>query len=91
MCTPDMQRVEDIIRSNRRVSVAHIAQELGISVGSAHFIVCHQLVQIAVLSWLRAQVALFYRQGIKRLVERSDKCLQRLGDYVEQKCPVCVS
>ncbi|GBO44481.1 hypothetical protein AVEN_174931-1 [Araneus ventricosus] len=42
--TSDMvQRVEDIIPSNRRVSVAHIAQELGISVGSAHSIACQQL------------------------------------------------
>ncbi|GBN55784.1 hypothetical protein AVEN_240550-1 [Araneus ventricosus] len=34
---------KDIILSDRRVSVAHIAQELGISVGSAHSIVRHQL------------------------------------------------
>ncbi|GBM20288.1 hypothetical protein AVEN_195853-1 [Araneus ventricosus] len=30
------------------------------------------------------QGAIFYRQGIERLVQRSDKCLQRLGDYVEK-------
>ena len=46
-------------------------------------------VLIAVLSWLRNQGAIFYRQGIERLVERSDKCLQRLGDYVERAA--CVS
>lgn len=42
------QQVEDIILNNRvphiaQVSVAHIAQELGISFGSAHSIVRHQL------------------------------------------------
>ncbi|GBM68421.1 hypothetical protein AVEN_216886-1 [Araneus ventricosus] len=41
-------------------------------------------VQAAVLSWLQDQGAIFYRQGIERLVQRSDKCLQRLGDYVEK-------
>ncbi|GBO00940.1 hypothetical protein AVEN_6471-1 [Araneus ventricosus] len=42
--TSDMvQREKDIILSNRRVRVAHIAQELGISVGSAHSIVRRQL------------------------------------------------
>ncbi|GBM58858.1 hypothetical protein AVEN_87151-1 [Araneus ventricosus] len=42
--TSDMvQRVEDIILSNRRVSVARISQELGMSVGRAHSIVRHQL------------------------------------------------
>ncbi|KAF8771957.1 Protein GVQW3 like protein [Argiope bruennichi] len=35
--------VEDIILSNRRVSIAYIAQNKGISVDSAHSIVCHQL------------------------------------------------
>ncbi|KAF8764430.1 hypothetical protein HNY73_022501 [Argiope bruennichi] len=38
-----MQRVEYIILSNRRVSIAHTAQDLGISVGSAHSIVHNQL------------------------------------------------
>ncbi|KAF8794184.1 hypothetical protein HNY73_002188 [Argiope bruennichi] len=40
--TSDMvQRVEDNILSNSRVSIAHIAQDFGISVGSAHSIVRH--------------------------------------------------
>ncbi|GBM67454.1 hypothetical protein AVEN_124050-1 [Araneus ventricosus] len=42
--TSDMvQKVEDIILNNRRVSVAHIAQELGISVGIADSIVSRHL------------------------------------------------
>ncbi|GBM75462.1 hypothetical protein AVEN_98281-1 [Araneus ventricosus] len=41
--TDMVQRVEYIILSNRRVSVAHNAQEYGISVGSAHSIVRHRL------------------------------------------------
>ena len=41
-------------------------------------------VQTTVLSWLRDQGAMFYRQGIEQLLERSDKSLQRLGDYVEK-------
>ncbi|GBO36760.1 hypothetical protein AVEN_104908-1 [Araneus ventricosus] len=41
-------------------------------------------VQTAVLSYLQDQGAIFYRQGIERIVQRSDKCLQRLGDYVDK-------
>ncbi|GBL87444.1 hypothetical protein AVEN_118380-1 [Araneus ventricosus] len=41
-------------------------------------------VQTSALSWLQDQGAIFYRQDIERLVQCSDKCLQRLGDYVEK-------
>ncbi|GBL98529.1 hypothetical protein AVEN_122731-1 [Araneus ventricosus] len=41
-------------------------------------------VHTAVLSCLQDRGAIFYRQGIERLVQRSDKYLQRLGDYVEK-------
>ncbi|XP_055943484.1 histone-lysine N-methyltransferase SETMAR-like [Argiope bruennichi] len=41
-------------------------------------------IQTAFLSWLQDQRAIFYSQGIERLVLSSDKCLQRLGDYVEK-------
>ncbi|GBL85204.1 hypothetical protein AVEN_222693-1 [Araneus ventricosus] len=89
-----------IILRNGRVSVAHTAQDLGISVGSSP---CdfHEFcklkehlggrqfssddqVQTAVLSWLQDQGAICYRQRIEQLVQRSDKCLQRMGDYVEK-------
>ena len=48
-------------------------------------------VQTAVLSWLQDQRAIFYRQGIERLVERSDKCLQRYRDCVGKQCAFCVT
>ncbi|KAF8793680.1 hypothetical protein HNY73_001730 [Argiope bruennichi] len=38
-----VQQVEDIILSNHSVSIAHIAQYLGISVGSSQSTGCHQL------------------------------------------------
>ncbi|GBN32476.1 hypothetical protein AVEN_22403-1 [Araneus ventricosus] len=95
-----VQRVEDIILSNGRVSIAHTAHDLVISVGSlpCDFHVDCKLkehlggrqfssddqVQTAVLSWLQGQGAIFNRQGIERLVQHSDKCLQRLGDYAEK-------
>ncbi|GBL87405.1 hypothetical protein AVEN_118349-1 [Araneus ventricosus] len=94
------QRVEDIILSNGRVSIAHTAQDLGISVDSppCDFRVFCKLkehlggrqfssddqVQTTILSWLEIQEVIFYRQGIERLVQRSYKCLHRLGDYVEK-------
>ena len=48
-------------------------------------------IQTAVLRWLWEQGAIFYCQGIERLVEYSNKCLQQLVDYVETLCVVCVS
>ncbi|GBL78276.1 hypothetical protein AVEN_42821-1 [Araneus ventricosus] len=99
--TSDMvQRVEDIIHSNGRVSVTHTAQNVGISAGRPpcdfhvfcklkEYLVERQFssddqVQTAVLSWLQDQGAIFYRQGIERSVQRSDKSLQILGDCVEK-------
>ena len=41
-------------------------------------------VQTAVLEWLHDQQADLCRQGIERLVKRSDLCLQRQGDYVKK-------
>ncbi|GBN98397.1 hypothetical protein AVEN_267047-1 [Araneus ventricosus] len=102
-----VQRVSDIILSNGRMSVAYTAQDLEISVGSPSCdfqVFCKfkehlsgrkfssdDQVQTTVLSWLYDQRAIFYRQGIERLVQHSDKCLQRLGDYVEKRFGVCVS
>ncbi|GBM78816.1 hypothetical protein AVEN_239068-1 [Araneus ventricosus] len=95
-----VKRVEDIMLINGRVSVAHNEQDLGISVGSPprdfhvfcklkehlggrQFSIDDQ-VQTAVLSWLQQEGAIFYRQGIERLVQRCDKCQQRLVDYVDK-------
>ncbi|PSN33234.1 hypothetical protein C0J52_24489 [Blattella germanica] len=69
----NIQKVDEIIRSNRRVSITEIAQQFSILIRSAHFFV---------LRFPHGQEADFYRQGIERLVKRSDHCLQRLGDYV---------
>ncbi|GBN14070.1 hypothetical protein AVEN_71826-1 [Araneus ventricosus] len=95
-----VHRVEDIILRNGRVSVAHTAQDLGISIGSPHcnfqmfckvkehlgrrLFSSDDHVQTAFLRWLKDQGTIFYRQGIERVVQRSDKCLQRLGDTVEK-------
>jgi hypothetical protein len=38
----------------------------------------------AVRRWFGAQPAEFYNSGITKLVVRWDKCLKRLGDYVEK-------
>jgi hypothetical protein len=34
--------------------------------------------------WLRAQDAFFFYEGLNKLMYRYDKCLNRLGDYVEK-------
>ena len=38
----------------------------------------------AVVDWLNSQVAVWYEEGISKLVSRYDKCLNVEGDYVEK-------
>jgi hypothetical protein len=36
-----------------------------------------------VMVWLNSQAAVWYEEGISKLVSRYDKCLSVQGDYVE--------
>ncbi|GBM03750.1 hypothetical protein AVEN_134965-1 [Araneus ventricosus] len=38
----------------------------------------------AAKNWINGQGRDFYQAGLKKLVLRSDKCLNRFGDYVEK-------
>jgi len=40
--------------------------------------------QRAVMDWLNSQAAVWYEEGITKLVSRYDKCLSVQGDYVEK-------
>ena len=40
--------------------------------------------QHAVVDWLNSQAAVWYEDGISKLVSRYDKCLNLQGDYVEK-------
>ena len=40
--------------------------------------------QHAVVDWLNSQAAVWYAEGINKLVSRYDKCLSVQGDYVEK-------
>ena len=40
--------------------------------------------QHAVVDWLNSQAAVWYEEGINKLVSRYDKCLSVQGDYVEK-------
>jgi hypothetical protein len=41
-------------------------------------------VQNEVKKWLRAQDTFFFYEGLDKLIYHSDKCVNRLGDYVEK-------
>ena len=41
-------------------------------------------VQLVVRQWLGQQPASFFASGIQKVIDRSDKCLDELGRYVEQ-------
>jgi len=40
--------------------------------------------QHAVMDWLNSQAAVWYKEGISKLVSRYNKCLNVQGDYVEK-------
>jgi len=37
-------------------------------------------------AWLAAQPNMFFSQGIKKLVQRWKKCIEKQGNYVEKLC-----
>nr|CAH7761651.1 unnamed protein product [Callosobruchus chinensis] len=41
-------------------------------------------VKTVVIQWLKSQAAVFYEEGIQKLVPRYDKCLNIHGNYVEK-------
>ena len=43
-----------------------------------------QDLQHAAADWLNSQAAVWYEEGINKLVSRYDKCLNVQGDYVEK-------
>ena len=45
---------------------------------------CHEDLQHTVMDWLNNQAAVWYEEGISKLVSRYDKCLNVQGDYVEK-------
>jgi len=48
-----------------------------------YFIPSDTEVQSVVWQWLGQQPALFFASGIQKLVDRWNKCLNELGQYVE--------
>jgi histone-lysine N-methyltransferase SETMAR len=48
-------------------------------------------VKEAVTTWCASQVAAFYDEGIQKLVQQYDKCLNNDGNYVEKQRRVCTS
>ena len=40
--------------------------------------------KVAVHAWLAAQSKTFFSEGIKKLVQRWKKCIEKQGDYVEK-------
>jgi hypothetical protein len=45
-----------------------------------------QEVKEAVHAWLAAQPKTFFFEGIRKLVQRWTKCVEKQGDYVEKLC-----
>ena len=44
----------------------------------------HAIVDWLNMDWLNSQAAVWYEEGISKLVSRYDKCLNVQGDYVEK-------
>jgi len=87
IATPEtLQRVEDIIRAEGRVTVDAVATAIGPLKHhlSGERFPDEDAVQRAVRAWFRQQPKEFYPAGFQGLVKRWDKCLNLYGDYVEK-------
>jgi len=87
IATPEkLQRVENIIRPERRVTVDAVATAI---VPLKHHLSGERFpdddaVERAVRAWFRQQPKEFYATAFHGLVKRRDKCLNLYGDYVEK-------
>ena len=81
-----LQRVEDIIRTERRVTLDaffHLFGPLKHHISGERF-PDDDVVERAVRAWFRQQPKEFYAAGFQGLVKWWDKCLNLYGDYVEK-------
>jgi len=83
--------VDAFVRSDRRVSISDIVWQTGISRDSVCRIVHNHLMFWKVFAqWVPKQLKLeqpasFFASGIQKLVDRLDKCLNKLGHYFENE------
>ncbi|GBL94827.1 hypothetical protein AVEN_197511-1 [Araneus ventricosus] len=61
----------------------HLFRHLKHHLGGNHYSDDEDM-KTAVTSWLSEQAASFYEEGIRNLVVRYDKCLNKLGSFVEK-------
>jgi len=87
IATPEtLQRVEYIIRAERRVTIdafSHLFGPLKHNL-SGECIPDDDAIERAVRAWFRQQPKEFYAVGFQGLVKRRDKCLNFYGDHVEK-------
>ena len=87
IATPEtLQRAEDIIRAERRVTVDAFFRLFGPLKHplSGERFPDYYAVERGVRAWFRQQPKEFYAAGFLGLVKRWDKCLNLYGDYVEK-------
>ena len=78
-----VRAAEEKIRENRRYTITPLSQHFPqISRSLLHKIVSK--VKEAVITCFVSQAASFYDEGIQKLVQRYDKCLNNGGNYVEK-------
>ena len=85
-----VRAVEEKIRENRRFTITPLSLYFPqISRSVLHKIASE--VKEAVTTCFASQTAQFYNEGIQKLVQRYDKCLNNGGKYGEKWCTVCTS
>ncbi|GBL82385.1 hypothetical protein AVEN_132364-1 [Araneus ventricosus] len=71
-----------------RATTSPYSPNLALNLGSKHLsgirLSSNCDVKTAAENWLNGQGRDFYQSGLNKLALRSDKCLNRLGDYVEK-------
>jgi hypothetical protein len=76
--------VNRIIRENRHFTISEVYEQCPEVSRALVYQTVTKHLQRAVLDWLNSQAAVWYEEGISKLVSRYDKCLSIQGDYVEK-------
>ncbi|KAH1023682.1 hypothetical protein HUJ05_003293 [Dendroctonus ponderosae] len=77
-----ISQVDQALRSARRLTISNLAGKFPqLERTTVYNIVTENL---AVVNWFNSQAASFYADGLKKMVQRYEKCLEVNGDYIEK-------
>ena len=81
---PLKEKLNRIIRENRHCTISEVYKQCPEVSRTVLYEIVTRTFAIPVVDWLNSQAAVWYEEGINKLVSRYDKCLSVQGYYVEK-------